>query len=138
MTPTRGERNNNPCNVRQVAGVHWRGERAQDDDPAFEEFESSRMGIRCAAKVFLAYQRKHHLQTVRQLITRWAPGTENDTESYVRDVAKRLSIDANSPLNLEDPFLMRRLVEAVITHENGRNIYTHDVVVDGVRAAYEE
>ena len=32
---TRGERNNNPLNIRRVAGTHWRGEAAVQDDPAF-------------------------------------------------------------------------------------------------------
>lgn len=45
----RGIRNNNPLNIRK--GNNWKGERPNQTDPAFEEFESMEMGIRAAIKL---------------------------------------------------------------------------------------
>jgi hypothetical protein len=35
----------------------------------------------------IAYQDKHGLRTIRQIVSRWAPPTENNTNAYVRAVA---------------------------------------------------
>ena len=49
---TRGERNNNPGNIRQT-DADWIGERATDSDPAFEEFTTPEDGIRALARLLL-------------------------------------------------------------------------------------
>ena len=47
-------------------------------------------GIRAIAKVLLTYQRQHGLDTLAELIERWAPAAENDSFAYIDDVATRL------------------------------------------------
>src|SRR5262245_58187606 len=101
MTPTRGERNNNPGNLREVDGVHWVGERATDDDPAFEEFNTPEDGIRALAKTLLSYQRKHGLRTVTGIITRWAPSNENNTIAYIDAVARSMGVLSSADIDLE-------------------------------------
>lgn len=135
---TRGERSNNPGNIRESKGdkTQWQGERATDDDPDFEEFDTPEHGIRALAKVLLAYQRKHGLRTVREIINRWAPPVENDTGAYVDHVADYLGVNANASIDLESNATMFRLVYAIIKHENGRVIYDDDVIEDGVDRAY--
>lgn len=117
----RGIRNNNPGNIREAAGGGdaWRGERATDDDPAFEEFTEMRYGVRAAAIVFRNYQARHGLRTVAQLINRWAPPVENDTASYVNAVAKRVGVDAFAPVDLSNGELLYRFLRAVFRHECG-------------------
>lgn len=37
-------------------------------------------------------------RTLRQLITRWAPPVENDTETYIKNVVKWTGLPENEPL----------------------------------------
>ena len=133
---TRGERNNNPGNIREYANdPHWQGERATDDDPAFEEFDTPEDGIRALAKVLLSYQRKHGLRTVRQMIDRWAPPNENNTGAYVDAVARDMGVLANSDVDLESALRLFDMCKAIIRHENGRVIYPDAQIEDGVDRA---
>src|SRR3569832_207317 len=84
---TRGLRNNNPGNIRKTA-TDWRGE-VVGSDSAFETFATPEAGIRALAVLLRNYQRKYGLRTVRAIITRYAPPSENNTESYVSAVAGR-------------------------------------------------
>jgi hypothetical protein len=133
---TRGERNNNPGNIREYANdPHWVGERMTDDDPEFEEFITPEDGIRALAKTLLAYQRKHGLRTVREMISRWAPANENDTLAYINAVARDAIVAPDADINLEDQALLCRIVRAVIRHENGRVIYSDAQIATGVGRA---
>jgi hypothetical protein len=117
----RGIRNNNPGNIREGAadGTAWQGERATDDDTAFEEFTDMRYGVRAACKVFRNYQTKYGLRTVAQLIGRWAPPSENNTAAYVAAVSQRVGVNATQPLDLFDAELAYRFLRAVFRHECG-------------------
>lgn len=80
-------------------------------------------------RVLLTYYRRHHLRTLRQILTRWAPpkgqhrdGTPyaQDTASYVAHVAGRLGVDPHEPLAVEDPAVLVPLARAIVRHECGR------------------
>jgi hypothetical protein len=114
----RGLRNCNPGNIRH--GQPWQGRAAVQDDPDFVTFKSYAWGVRAMARVLITYQDTHQLGTVRAIIGRWAPPTENDTEAYVRSVAGRIGVDPDEPVNVHDYAVMRVLVEAITLHENGR------------------
>ena len=132
---TRGERNNNPGNIDRNA-TKWQGMCAdQSGDPRFVVFETPEDGIRALAKVLLSYYRKHHLNTVRGIITRWAPGNENNTEAYIAHVAKTLSVDADTPLVVDRPEVLEMLTTAIIKHENGRCNYDDATIVGAVDSA---
>lgn len=135
---TRGERNNNPGNIREYAfdGVHWKGERATDDDPEFEEFDAPQDGLRALARVLLTYQRKHHLRTIGEIIERWAPGSENDTAAYVADCAERCGIGEAELIDLERIQNLTPLVKSIIWHENGRCIYSDNAILLACKDAY--
>ena len=86
---TRGERNNNPLNIRKVAGQHWRGEalpQRGSGEGAFCCFESMAYGIRAAFCLLRTYRDKYKLVCIEDIITRWAPPSENDTPAYIRNV----------------------------------------------------
>ena len=77
----RGIRNNNPGNIRNSEANEWLGEVAskekQDED--FEEFQDMAHGVRAMMRLLVNYQRNYNLNTIRELIGRWAPRNENDT-----------------------------------------------------------
>jgi hypothetical protein len=71
------------------------------------------------------------VRAMRDQLNRYAPGSENDTGAYVRDVATRMGTDPNRHLDLHDPDTMASLQSAMLIHENGRQNagYTPHVVV---------
>ena len=86
---TRGQRNNNPLNIRRSAD-HWQGARVEQTDRSFVQFESMAYGYRAAWKVLESYwnhfRQKRIIFNVENIICRWAPPTENDTKAYLRTV----------------------------------------------------
>lgn len=131
MAMTRGERNNNPGNIRH--GNDWQGE-AEGTDDAFESFNSPRDGIRALAKLLRNYQTRSGLGTVRQIVTRYAPASENNTAAYIRAVAASMGVGADAALDLSDDATLAALVAAIIQHENGRNIYASADIAAAVAA----
>jgi hypothetical protein len=131
---TRGERNNNPGNIRKSATV-WQGQAPVQSDPAFVVFSDPVAGIRALAKTLLNYQRLYGLKSITQLISRWAPSSENNTGAYITAVANDMGINSNETLNLSDPATLAALTTAIIHHENGRVSYAPDVIANGVDSA---
>jgi hypothetical protein len=130
---TRGERNHNPGNIRK--GQAWQGLALEQPDSAFNTFIDPIWGIRALAKTLLTYQRTHGLATLSQIISRWAPPTENNTGAYVGAVAVQIGAEPNQPLNLSDPYTLTALTTAIIHHENGRVVYDPATIAAGVGAA---
>lgn len=131
---TRGERNNNPGNIRKGPSV-WQGMAEAQPDLSFITFKSATMGIRALAKTLLTYYHKHELDTVEKIINRWAPTNENDTQSYVNSVCGELRASPTDLINLDAPATMEILVRAIIRHENGRVSYTDAVIQTAVESA---
>lgn len=132
----RGIRNNNPGNIRW--GDSWQGlvPSQQRTDKSFCQFTQPIYGIRALAKVLTNYTKrkglphvgKDGIDTVREIIARWAPPNENDTEGYIRSVARSIGVQPNDPINVFDKTVMSGLVKAIIRHENGQLPYTDDVI----------
>ena len=118
----RGIRNFNPGNIRHVKGTRWQGMSANQNDTAFVQFIGPQWGIRAIARTLITYQDKHDLRTVRLIIGRWAPPNENNTESYIRQVAARLGVAPEDRIDVYDYRTMRALTEAIIRHENGAGL----------------
>lgn len=114
---TRAERNHNPGNIRRC-GVRYRGERRPSCDPAFKEFESDEWGYRAMFVLLESYRRRYGIDTLRAIVTRWAPPIENDTENYIRFVAKRAEVDPDAVLLPRDVRL-RAIAEAMSRFERG-------------------
>jgi len=83
---TRGIRNCNPLNIRRVARSPWMGQRAKQTDKDFVQFLTVAWGLRAAFCILRTYARKYHAVCIRDIVSRWAPPTENNTERYIRNV----------------------------------------------------
>lgn len=139
--PTRGERNNNPGNIDYLPDIQYLGEVGIEEvlpggRPRFAKFDTPVHGIRALARNLLAYQKLHKLYTLREIVTRWAPGSENDTAAYIDAVCKDTGFGPDISVNLFLTDNLIAVVIAIIRHENGRCIYTNATVRDGVREAY--
>ena len=144
MSTPRGIRNNNPGNIRW--GDNWQGlvPQGQRSDKDFCQFTESKWGIRALVKVLLNYRKRpgmpgvgaSGIDTVREIISRWAPPNENDTEAYIQSVAKACGVQPNAAIDLTDKQLMLKMVKAIITHENGVQPYTDAILLTGIGLAY--
>ena len=130
----RGFRNNNPLNIRK--GSNWKGLSPVQSDKSFCVFSDMRYGIRAALYLLLKYYTKYHLHTLYDIISRWAPDSENDTWNYCKLVAKQLDIPVKfiATLDLRLSYDYERLYNflcAMIYVENGRHLYVpYDLFID--------
>lgn len=131
--PARGLRNNNPGNIVQ-SGIQWAGQ-IEGNDPRFVSFATPEAGIAALGKNLLAYQSRHGLDTVQQIIARWAPATENATDAYVAAVAREVGVKPDAQLDLRDAGTLGKLTRAIIRHENGSQPYDKDTIDRGLSAA---
>ena len=144
MSTPRGIRNNNPGNIRW--GDDWKGlvPQAQRTDKDFCQFYDIKWGIRALVKVLLNYRKRpgmpgvgnSGIDTVREIISRWAPPNENNTEAYIQSVAKACGVKPNDAIDLTDKTLMLNMVKAIIQHENGIQPYTDAILLDGIGLAF--
>ena len=128
----RGIRNNNPLNLR--VGNHWQGEVAAPTDRAFEQFTDMKWGVRAAFIVLRNYIRRHKCNTVRNIITRWAPSCENDTDRYIATVCRRAHLEPDQVIDFDQPDVMTALLLAMCFVENGCEI-SLDEAMEGYRLA---
>ena len=118
MTTSRGIRNNNPLNIRKT-DTSWKGEVGGADNE-FETFSAPEWGIRAAARILQTYQEKYGLNTVRGIVGRWAPPSENDTSAYVQAVSIWADFEPDDPLDMTNYDTVYRLLRAMARMENGK------------------
>lgn len=118
-TLPRGLRNNNPGNIRRSQISIWRGQVVPGTDRQFCQFRTMAWGYRALMRLLRNYQRIYGLVSVRQLIGRYAPASENDTDAYVRFVAGRMGVGPDQPVDLDDPDMLKAMASAVSRMENG-------------------
>jgi hypothetical protein len=121
MNTPRGIKNNNPGNIRK-SDIRWQG-KVVGTDPAFESFSSPEYGIRAMGRILRSYQRDG-FDTVAEMIDRWAPPVENNTNAYVNAVAQAIGLAPHDKVDLADRDRLTRLLKAIVHHENGQQPYT--------------
>lgn len=149
-TPSRGVRNNNPGNIDYNKRNDWQGQLGLEDKvgsstPRFAKFDSPENGIRALGKLLINYRGKDGMpgvgrpgiDTVVEVINRWAPSVENNTSAYAKAVAKALGVDTFQPIEIKDQKTLTALVTAIIQHENGYAPYSPAVIAEGVRRALQ-
>ena len=123
-------RNNNPLNIRRVVGTSWKGEIVSPiEDKQFVQFTSLTYGLRAAFCILRTYRNKHHAVCIEDIITRWAPPTENDTHKYILDVCKLTGFGGKERLTENN---WPRLVGAMARLESGMNL-TEEQIQEGFR-----
>ena len=128
MQIPRGLRNNNPLNIRK--GSVWVGMKHEQKDDSFVQFASMEYGIRAAFVLLRTYIVNRKLNTIRLVISRWAPASENDTEAYIANVVKWSGIPENYILSIYDREIMINLFQAMCRMENGRFL-DRSIVIKG-------
>lgn len=126
--PARGERNNNPGNIRH--GSKWQGLSARQTDKDFCQFVSPEYGIRAIYKLLQTYQKKYELNTVESIIDRYAPPNENNTAGYINRAAKDIGVSVNEPINVSSKPVAIALATAIVGVELGYQPYSQKVFED--------
>lgn len=73
------------------------------------------------------------LNTIRQIINRYAPNSENDTQAYTDFIAKQLNISPDQMIKLENH--MQPLIKAITAFEQGRlfaSLYDDQTISEGI------
>ena len=122
---SRGLRNNNPGNIR-LSGTRYLGE-VDSTDSAFKQFKSMAYGYRAMFVLLHTYQRKHHLNTLTEMISRYAPAVENHTEAYIKAVSEWSGVPATSRITATNGDIMVPIVAAMSRVENGVFAHMPDV-----------
>ena len=115
---SRGLDNCNPGNIR-ISGVRYKGEVRPGRDREFRCFESLAWGYRAIFVLLHTYARRYGCRTLRQMIARYAPPSENPTGNYLKFVAREAGVDADTPLDTLDSRTMTAVVSAISRFENG-------------------
>ncbi len=119
----RSIRNNNPLNIRRTKKCQWKGLAMRQTDTAFCQFETLEWGWRAALYLLTrTYYERYGLQTIRSIITRWAPPQDhNNTAAYILNVSRLTQIDANEPLGppAEHPARWQMVAAAMAIQASG-------------------
>lgn len=107
-----GLRQHNPGNLRS-----W-GDSSRAN--GFAQFGTDEEGLSAMAGQLLRYNERG-LDTIRKIISTYAPPGENDTGGYVNTISRKLGVNADSALNLKDSSTLMSLMAAMIQQEQGRN-----------------
>lgn len=96
-TTTRGERNNNPLNIRYNPRNQWRNQ-LTPDNKGFCRFATMQDGINAAARLLYVYYTRYNLNTIELIVSRWAPASENNVEAYIKTCTRLTAFKRNEVL----------------------------------------
>lgn len=96
---TRGIRNKNPFNIRKSKS-RWIG-KIKGTDKEFESFDTLEHGYRAGLILLANYYKKYKLHTYRQILTRFAPPSENRLDLYLDWIHRKSDIDPDEYISLK-------------------------------------
>lgn len=111
---------NNPGNLRPLPPPDaWKGQTATAK--GFAAFATPVMGARALLLDLVNKQHRDGLDTVTDIITKYAPPSENNTAAYIADVAEALGVHRLTPLIPQVETVS--LAMAISSHELGGTWY---------------
>lgn len=135
----RGIRNNNPGNLNYVG---QNGATLENHaTPRFARFNSAFEGFAALGKQIKAYYNGtskaagyQKLQSVEDIISRFAPASENNTQGYINKLSKMLGVGRGDSLNIQDPQVLATLMNGITQIENGKNPYAPEMVLKAAQS----
>lgn len=123
---TRGARNHNPLNIR--IGNSWLGEVNHPTESEFEQFVSDKYGLRAGFIILRRYIRRYHKDTIRKIISTWAPACENPTDMYIGYVSHASVVDPDAIIDFDDVDTMVSIVKAMSYYESHVELTREEVL----------
>lgn len=125
---TRGFRNKNPGNLRDANNKI--GLQGQGKD-TMAVFASDRDGLAAMSRQLMLDAEKGK-NRIDDYIRKYAPANENKTQEYIDMVSKQTGYGAYESLDMHDPEVLAKLMNAMIKVENGAQPFSYDQVMEGV------
>lgn len=102
---------NNPCAIRR--GSAWKGLSYLQSDKDFCSFRSRSFGYRAFYVLMRTYHYKYKCNTIKEIISRYAPITENNTYAYIAFVCKYISencprYEHGKKIEIDENFVVNR------------------------------
>lgn len=113
-----GVRNNNPLNIEYSPRNDWDGQLSNSGE-RFARFKNPAYGFRAAAKVLRSYARQG-FTTLDEMINRFAPSHENDTNLYTKNVSDWTGIGINQRVDVNDDEELASVIHAMSRMEVGQ------------------
>ena len=131
----RGVRDNNPLNIEPV-GFTYQGQTGLDSNGE-AIFSDTMFGFRSAAlDLYTAYY-LHGRKTLTDIISVFAPPSENDTNAYINYVAQQMNISPDEDIKITGS-VMLSLIRAMMKMEIGEaaaGLFSDDEIKAGIVAA---
>jgi len=106
-------RQNNPGNLRTSDGT------------GFQTFPDMNSGLAAMSNQLATYGSKYGINTVAGVVSRYAPPSDkNNTPAYIQQVAQSMGVDPNAPIDLSDPQVRSKMMQAMIPIETGSKNFT--------------
>lgn len=131
----RGIRNNNPGNIKKN-DVEWEGLSAIQTDKTFFQFNDPIYGIRALTKILRTYRNSYNIKNIWGIINRYAPPSENDTESYKNFVKEKTGLNMLEEIEYTVEGYLP-VVKAIILMENGEQPYDDEIILQGMHLAWQ-
>jgi hypothetical protein len=123
---------NNPGNIRP-SNPSWQG--AVGQSKGFVVFDTMVNGVRALCRQLLVYQDRYGIKTVRQVISRWAPPSDNNpTDAYIAFVCSVLNCQPDDAFNFRNADWLYWMVTAIGEEENGHDAFTQNVTDADINA----
>lgn len=132
MQPS-GIRRNNPGNVDK--GPKFLGLADKQEESRFSTFKSPEYGIRAICVLLQTYKKKYQADTIREVITRYAPPNENKTDAYIKNVCNWSGLGPDDEFNAYEPGVLQKLVPSIIRQEQGIQPYSQETITKGIHLA---
>lgn len=123
---SRGLSNCNPGNIRR-SKVRYRGEVHPSKDAQFKQFISMPWGYRAMFVLLDTYRKRYGLDTLKGMISRYAPPSENHTWLYIDTVCQLTGHRPNDKIDTRKREVMVPIVMAMSRVENGAFAMRQDV-----------
>lgn len=129
---TYGERINNPGNLEFA---HQKGASLDIfNNHKFATFKTAQEGMDALSRQIGLNFNRDKLNNISKLITHYAPPNDNNTAAYIATLAKKLGVGATQALNLNDAEMRKKLMEAMVTVEQGRNSYPESMYQQAIQS----
>lgn len=124
---------NNPGNIER--GQAWDGLAPTQLHTRYATFVAPEFGIRVIAYLLRKYAVQYGLNTVRKLISHYAPAHENPTDAYISLVSRRLGVLPDQEIDVvaRIPQIVRAIVMEEIGY--GTQPYPESVIDEGIAMA---
>lgn len=106
-----------------LGGMRRPGVNASPSQGGFQTFATPEAGLAAISNQLDRYANGattgKPLSTIREIVSTWAPPSDNDTEGLIKRATRIMGVADNIPLNVSDPAVKAKLIEATVRNEQG-------------------